>query len=79
MIKPEIGLERIRTNTLREYNRLDQEKMKLHNKVYEGYQKIIKENRDRHIVEIDANADINTVFDKVYALILKAIMEHYGE
>ncbi|GHU47451.1 hypothetical protein FACS1894218_1870 [Bacilli bacterium] len=79
MIQPKVGIDRIKTNALREYNRLDQEKMDLHKKVYDGYRKIIQENRDQSIIEVDANESIEIVFDKVYALVLKAIVEHYGE
>jgi dTMP kinase len=63
MVKPDEGLARIKNNLLRDFNRLDQEKIEMHNKVYEGYRQIIDENRNRTIIEIDASKDLNEVFN----------------
>ncbi|MDR3330003.1 MAG: dTMP kinase [Mycoplasmataceae bacterium] len=79
MVTPEQGMERIRANELREVNRLDQETMSMHHKVYEGYRKIIDENRNKTVVEIDASKTIDAVFKSVYALVIQKIKEHYGE
>jgi dTMP kinase len=79
MVKPEQGLERILSNELREFNRLDQEKMSLHQKVYEGYRKIIDENRNKTIVEVNAARSINEVFADTFKIIIDKIKEHYAE
>jgi dTMP kinase len=79
MIRPEQGLERIRNNELREFNRLDQEKMSLHELVYEGYRKIINENRNQTIVEVDASKNISEVTNDVLKIIVNKIKAHYGE
>jgi dTMP kinase len=78
MIKPEGGLERI-NNGLREVNRLDKEKITLHQLVYEGYQKIIKENSNKTIIAVDASQTIDQVLADVSKLITSKIKEHYGE
>lgn len=52
-VQPEVGMERINKNKEREQNRLDLEKMSFHQKVYDGYQILLKRFSDR-IKEIDA-------------------------
>ena len=41
-IDPEVGLARIAANDEREENRLDNESINFHRKVYEGYQELIR-------------------------------------
>ncbi len=53
-VQPEVGMERINKNKEREQNRLDLEKMSFHQKVYDGYQILLKRFSDR-IKEIDAD------------------------
>jgi dTMP kinase len=77
MVKPEQGLERIHNNELREFNRLDQEKLSLHQLVYEGYRKIIDDDFNKTIIEVDASKSINDVTNDVLKIILKKIKEHY--
>lgn len=69
-VDPVIGLERINLNKTREINRLDLEGLEFHQKVYEGYKKIIENNPERFIV-IDASLSIDEVFKHT----LKAIKE----
>lgn len=71
MVKPEIGLERINKNANREKNRLDNEKIELHQKVYDAYKKIIKNDKTKRIIEIDASQEVDKVFDDIYNIILK--------
>lgn len=46
-VKPEIGLERVFSSDEREKNRLDLEPLNFHQKIYDGYQQIIKKYPDR--------------------------------
>lgn len=62
-VAPEVGLERIAKNH-RDVNRLDLEKASFHKKVHEGYLKISEMYSDR-IVRIDANKDIDDVYNAV--------------
>lgn len=59
-IKPEKGLERIAKNEMREKNRLDLEAIQFHEKVYEGYQILMKKYSDR-IKLINADQEITQV------------------
>ncbi|OCA88483.1 dTMP kinase [Bacillus sp. FJAT-27986] len=63
MIDPEIGLRRIENHKSREINRLDLEKLNFHQKVYEGYQLLIKNEPDR-IKVIDANQSFEEVYQE---------------
>ena len=63
MIDPEIGLKRIENHKNREINRLDLEKLNFHQKVYEGYQLLIKNEPDR-IKVIDANQSFEEVYQE---------------
>ncbi|RDW16829.1 dTMP kinase [Oceanobacillus chungangensis] len=73
-ITPEKGLERIASNKDRERNRLDLENLVFHERVYEGYQKVIEKfpnristiNADQSLenVELDAMARIDAYLKK---------------
>jgi len=63
-ISPERGLERIAKNGEREVNRLDLEKLEFHQKVYEGYKRVIEMFPDR-IKVIDADQPIQGVYADV--------------
>ncbi len=69
-VDPVIGLERINLNKTREINRLDLEGLEFHQKVYEGYKKII-ENEPQRFIVIDASLSIDEVFEHT----LKAIKD----
>ncbi|MBB6455222.1 dTMP kinase [Salirhabdus euzebyi] len=65
-LDPRIGMERIWSNTEREQNRLDLESLSFHEKVYEGYQLLIRQFPQR-IKVIDA--------DQPYEKVLKECIE----
>lgn len=74
-VAPEIGLQRITANSGREQNRLDMEKLPFHQKVYEGYQEVLRRYPDR-IVKINAaNGPEEVVADALAAI--KKGMESY--
>jgi dTMP kinase len=79
MIKPELGIERIKKNSQRDYNRLDREKINLHQKVYEGYQQILRKHNNDKIISIDASKSIDEVYEATLKVVLRAIKKHYGE
>jgi dTMP kinase len=70
-IDPETGLKRIAKNKGREINRLDLEDISFHNKVQEGYEKVISRFQER-IVVINANQAI----DKVLHDVKNVLKEH---
>ena len=59
-IKPELGLARIASNSNREVNRLDLEKLEFHNKVRETFLELAKVYPDRFVI-IDASQDRDSV------------------
>lgn len=61
-LDPGEGLKRINKDNNREVNRLDNEKLDFHNKVREGYYKILEKDKDR-IVKIDASKSIDKVYE----------------
>ena len=62
-IKPEIGLQRIRQNDNREINRLDQEKMEFHERVYNAYHEILELYPER-IHKINAENTLEQVIEE---------------
>lgn len=66
-INPEEGLKRIKSNN-RNTNRLDDESIVFHEKVYKGYQEICSMFPDR-IVKIDATKSIEEVANSFYSII----------
>jgi dTMP kinase len=79
MVTPEVGMERIMANSLREVNRLDKEKVEMHQKVYQAYRYIIDNDKTERIVEIDASGDVDTVFNHVYNVVKQKINQLYGK
>lgn len=67
-VDTETGLARIASNSDREVNRLDLEKVDMHQRVRAGYQTLAAENPTR-IVTIDASKDLQTVVAEAGALI----------
>ncbi len=67
-ITPEEGLSRIASNKNREMNRLDNEKKLFHEKVYEGYQLLLKQFPQR-IKRIDASQSEKAVFLQALSVI----------
>ena len=72
-LSPEEGLKRISQNK-REEDRLDKEKDSFHQKVYEGYKKVIKKYKKRFVL-VDARKSPDEIaefmLDKIKKLILK--------
>ena len=74
-IDAETGLKRIRRG--REVlDRLDQESIEFHERVHEGYQKVIEKYDDRMII-VDATADVDTVIQKSYEIV-KGLLDAQG-
>lgn len=71
-IEPEKGLERISKNKGREINRLDLENIDFHNKVREGYKKLLSMYSHR-IEEVDASASLEEVYDDIINIIIKKL------
>ncbi|MBM7643508.1 dTMP kinase [Streptococcus loxodontisalivarius] len=72
-IESEEGLRRIEANKDREVNRLDLEKIDMHQRVRQGYLELAEENPDR-IKIVDASQDLEAVVEDAFNLI-KAVLE----
>lgn len=70
-VKPEVGLARISKDRAGKEDRLEQEEINFHQRVYQGYQEIIRGNPDR-IQIVDADRPIN----QVVASCVKIITNH---
>lgn len=71
-IEPEKGLERISKNKGREINRLDLENIDFHNKVREGYKKLLSM-YDYRIEEVDASESLEVVYNNIINIIVKKL------
>ena len=71
-LEPSEGLKRINIDNNREVNRLDNEKIDFHNKVREGYYKILEKDKDR-IVKVDASKTIDEVYEDVKYIITECL------
>lgn len=71
----EEGLKRINSRTTRAKDRLDQEKSDFHRLVYEGYQEVIKRNKQRFVI-VDANLSIEEVASITYEIIVSTIEKY---
>ncbi len=71
-LSPEIGLARIEKNKDREINRLDLEEMDFHNKVREGYHKLLEKNKDKFSI-VNAEKTIDEVFEETKDIIINFI------
>lgn len=70
-LSPEEGMKRISSRT-RESDRLDQEKITFHQKVYEGY-KIVNEMFKDRIIVIDASQTRDAIAEEIADIILKKL------
>ena len=61
-IRPEIGI--LRKKNMHDLDRMEQEKIDFHNKVYNGYKALLNENPER-IKRIDAEKTIDEVYRQV--------------
>lgn len=73
-IAPELGLQRIAANADREVNRLDQESISFHKRVYEGYEQVLQMFPNR-IYRIDASQSVETVFEECWKIITTHLNE----
>jgi len=72
-INPEEGLARIAQNNNRELNRLDKENISFHEKVYEGYQELLKRYPNR-IVKTNARLSETDVIENVWKIVRSQLM-----
>ena len=72
-ISPEVGLSRIQKNKDREVNRLDLEKLDFHNRVRDGYYKLVEKNKENFAI-IDAEKSIDEVFNETRDIIMSFII-----
>lgn len=77
-VKPEIGLNRIFKNEMRERNRLDLESLEFHNRVYEGYHILLKKFPNR-IKRLDVNRPLEIVQKEAFEVIFSHIREYTEE
>ena len=73
-VPSELGLARIEANADREVNRLDLEKLDMHQRVRQGYLELAKDESER-IMTVDASQDLETVVDAT----LGHILDHIGK
>ncbi|WP_409303603.1 dTMP kinase [Peribacillus sp. SCS-155] len=71
-IEPAEGLQRIRMSKSREMNRLDLEELDFHQKVREGYFKVIDQSKERFCI-IDASQDLAGVLSQTKNKLLERI------
>lgn len=67
-VDPEVGLNRIQADHIREVNRLDQEKLEFHHAVKEGY-RLVKSRYPKRIHTVNANQSIDEVTEEVIRVI----------
>lgn len=67
-LAPEVGLSRIQKLRPDQEDRLEQEKIEFHEKVYNGYQEILKKYSER-IVKIDASQNFDQVVNQVVSVL----------
>ena len=72
-INPAEGLSRIAQNNEREMNRLDKENVGFHERVYEGYNELIRRYPDR-IVKTDASLSEKDVIENVWKIVRSQLM-----
>lgn len=76
-IEAEIGLDRIhKGKDSRQFDRLDQEKLEFHEKVREGYLKLVDLNPKR-ITLIDANQELDRVVEVCYNTIIEKLTKDF--
>ena len=71
-LAPEVGLARIQANRTNEVNRLDEESLAFHKKVYEGYSEVVKCYPDR-IQKVDASKPLEVVIEDVWKIIIERL------
>ncbi|GKV66652.1 MULTISPECIES: dTMP kinase [unclassified Sporosarcina] len=74
-VPPEVGLERIWNDKGRERNRLDLENLEFHQRVYEGYQEVIRQDRER-VRTVNANMPVAQVVENVWEIVSSEVNLH---
>lgn len=74
-VRPEVALKRIAAHRENKVDRLDQEKVSFHERVYRGYKELSKEYKDRYL-RIDGEKSIEEVQEETYR-ILKSKLDEY--
>lgn len=72
-IDPSEGLARVMSNEAREQNRLDKEQLSFHERVYEGYEEVMRRYKHR-IICTDASLEKEVVTENVYEIIASRFM-----
>ena len=76
-VTPEVGLNRIRKDHEGEMDRLEKEALSFHQRVYDSYMDIVKENPDR-IKTIDASQPLEKVVSDALDAIIKRFPETFN-
>lgn len=74
-VPPAVGLERIWKDRDREQNRLDLEKIEFHDRVYAGYQEVIRRDHER-IRVVDAQQSPDRVIENVWQIVRNEVNLH---
>ena len=72
-VTPEIGLQRINANRQDEINRLDQENISFHERVYEGYA-IVREQYPNRFKVVDASKPLEEVIEDVWTILRSVLL-----
>ncbi|CAG7656261.1 dTMP kinase [Paenibacillus allorhizosphaerae] len=72
-VRPETGLARIRADQSREVNRLDLESLDFHEKVREGYAKVIAMFPER-VIRVDAEQRLETVLEQIKEILNQSLL-----
>jgi len=70
---PEVGLQRISANPVRENNRFDQEQVTFHTAVRAGYQMLAEQYQAR-IVRVDAEQSFEVIIENMYSILCARLM-----
>lgn len=73
-LPPEDGLKRIASNSDREVNRLDLEKIQFHHEVREAFLELSKRYSSRYVI-IDASQTLDEVFKQTYSVIKSRLIK----
>lgn len=74
-VDSEIGLARIKAHRS-SLDRLDQEALDFHTRVFEGYQRVLQQYKDRMIV-IDASRDVKEVIHDAYTIVKQLLDQQH--
>ena len=72
-VRPEIGLARIRADQGREVNRLDLEPLDFHEKVREGYARVMSMFPER-VIRVDAEKNLETVLEQIKEILNQSLL-----